>query len=189
MAAQRKRQASSPPRKTASPPDHPQESRQAQPFVLVGKITGPVGLDGSVRVETLTDVPQRFSPGAILFIKGAPRKVLRMRPGRLPVIKLEGVDAREAAEKLRGAELYVPEGAVPEPAADTYYHFQLLDMQVVDIHGNILGTLTQILAYPAHDIYVVTHDGEETLIPAVADIVKSVDVAARRMVVDVPPEI
>jgi 16S rRNA processing protein RimM len=156
------------------------------PTILVGRITAPVGLDGSVRVESLSDVPHRFAPGAILLLQGAPHKVQHMRTGRLPVLKLEGVNTREAAERLRGAELHVPEGDSPEPPQDTYYHYQLLDMQVVDTQGNLLGLITEILSSPGNDVYVVTSNGRETLVPALADIVKKVDLAARRMVVDMP---
>lgn len=156
------------------------------PTVLVGKITAPVGLDGSVRVDPLSDVPQRFAPGATLLLNGTPHKVQRMHQGRLVVVKLEGVDTREAAEKLRGVELHVPETEVPDPPADTYYHFQLMDMQVVDVQGVRLGLITEILSYPGNDVYVVTKDGQETLVPAIADVIKSVDPVARRMVVDMP---
>ncbi|MBI2171206.1 MAG: 16S rRNA processing protein RimM [Chloroflexi bacterium] len=156
------------------------------PTILVGIITAPVGLDGSVRVESLSDVPHRFAPGSTLLLHGAPHKVQRLRKGRLPVLKLEGVNTREAAERLRDAELHVPEGDSPQPPKDTYYHYQLLDMQVVDTLGNPLGVITEILSSPANDVYVVTSVGRETLVPALADVVKEVDLAARRMVVDMP---
>ncbi|MBI4310476.1 MAG: 16S rRNA processing protein RimM [Chloroflexi bacterium] len=174
-----------PPHGRSAPEEH-RAGREVASFVVVGTITAPVGLDGSVRVDPLSNVPQRFAPGASLYVNGALHKVQRLRSGRLHVVKLEGIDSREAAERLRGAEITVPEADSPPPPADTYYHFQLLDMQVVDVHGNLLGVITEILDYPANDVYVVTLEGRETLIPAVGDMVKAVDVAARRMVVDLP---
>lgn len=156
-------------------------------LILVGKVTAPVGLDGSLRVEPYSDVPNRFAPGETLLLRGAPHRVQRLIRGRLLVLKLEGVDSRAAAEKLRGAELYVRQEAVPEPPADTYYHYQLLGMEVIDPQGKVLGVLAEILSYPAHDVYVVRGERGETLVPAVAEVVKAVDVEARRMVVDLPP--
>ncbi len=168
------------------PSAHSSAAAPAGEFVLVGRITAPVGLDGSVRVESHSDVPHRFAAGAVLWLDGVPQTIERSRPGRLPVIKLLGVNTREAAEKLRGKELVVPEAAVPQPAADSYYHYQLMDMQVVDPNGKLLGVITDILDYPANDVYVVTLEGRELLVPAVGDVVKVVDVAAKRMVVDLP---
>ncbi|MBI4339688.1 MAG: 16S rRNA processing protein RimM [Chloroflexi bacterium] len=155
-------------------------------MVLVGRITSAVGLDGSLRVDAFSDVPHRFAPGSILYLHGTPRKVQRSRSGRGLILKLEGVDTRNAAEALRGAELCVPAEDVPPSPQDTYYHFQLLGMEVVDVQGAPLGVITEILTTPANDVYIVTMNGRETLVPAIADVVREVDVAARHMVVDLP---
>ena len=79
-----------------------------------------------------------------------------------------------------------PAGDVPAPPADTYYHYQLLDMAVVDEAGSSLGTVTEILHTGANDVYVVADGESELLLPALADVVRDVDVEARRMSVALP---
>ena len=102
------------------------------------------------------------------------------------LVKLAGVDTREEAAALLGEPIFVPAGDVPAPPADTYYHYQLLDMAVVDEAGASLGTVTEILHTGANDVYVVADGESELLLPALADVVRDVNVEARRMSVALP---
>ena len=157
------------------------------PPVLVGRILAPVGVQGEVRVELFSDVPQRFAPGAVLSIEGTPSHVqLSRHMTRGLVVKFQGVDSRKAAEALRGKELYVPEGDVPPPPEDTYYYFQVLGMRVVTVQGEEVGVVTDILTTGANDVYVVRREDKETLVPALADVVVEVDVEDRRITVSLP---
>ena len=70
----------------------------------------------------------------------------------------------------------------------SYYHWQLVGLDVVDTDGNRLGKLTDVLSYPANDIYVVSNSSDEILVPAIGEVVRSVDIKSRRMVVDLPEE-
>jgi 16S rRNA processing protein RimM len=156
--------------------------------VQVGTVSGAHGYDGRLRIETETDNPARFRPGAAIWLAGEPYKVVRSSSGGVNgvLVKLEGLDSREEVAAFLHAPVTVPEDDVPAPPADTYYHYQLLDVAVVDEAGASLGTLTEILATGANDVYVITDDAGELLLPALGDVVLTVDIAERRMTVAVP---
>ena len=156
--------------------------------VVVARVVAPHGVHGHLRVEPFSDTPGRFRRGARLLLEGRVVRVQEARPlGRHLLLKLEGVETRQQAEALRHAYLAVPEEDIPPPPPDTYYHYQLLGMDVVTVQGEPLGRVVEVLSTGANDVYVVRGPEGEVLLPAVAEVVRQVDVAARRMVVDVPP--
>ena len=156
--------------------------------VVVGKVLAARGLAGQLKIEPLSDFPGRFAPGGYLFLEGTPH--LLQRSTKLPdgslAIKLEGIDSREDAQKLLGLELTVPRDMVPPPPEGSYYHFQLIDMEVYTVSGDSLGALTEILDAGPNDVYIVTKDGREVLVPALEGVVLDVDVESARMTVDLP---
>jgi 16S rRNA processing protein RimM len=172
-----------------SPTDAQPSAELPDDAVLVGTIAGTHGYDGRLRVELATDNPERFAIGAQVLVAG---KVLTVRgtangPGGVLLVKMDGIDSREVAAQLLHEPISVPLGDVPQPPTDTYYHYQLLDMAVADTFGTALGTITEILSTGANDVYVVTGETSELMVPAIAGVVIDVDVAAGRMTVD-PPE-
>ena len=102
------------------------------------------------------------------------------------LVRFTGIAARADAAALQGATLCVRADESPEAPPGTYYHYQLVGMSVEDAAGVRLGTLTEIIATGANDVYVVTAESAELLLPAVADVVVSVDVQANRMTAAVP---
>ncbi len=153
----------------------------------MGRIQTPVGLNGEVRIEVLSDVSQRFAPGSVVLIGGSRMQIQESRrAGSGIVVKFYEVDSRTAAQALHGTAIYVREKDVPPPPQDTYYYYHLLGMRVVGVDGQEVGTVTDILATGANDVYVVKREGKETLVPAISGVVIEVDVEARRMVVDLP---
>ncbi len=154
----------------------------------VGTVVGTHGYDGRLRVQSETDNPDRFRKGASVRI-GAETytvaSVARATGGAL-LLKLDGVDTREAAAALLHELVIVGQTDVPDLPEDTYYHYQLLGMTVVTAEGTLLGTLTEVISTGANDVYVVTSPESELLVPAIADVVVEVDVAHTRMTVAVP---
>ena len=161
--------------------------KQKKPLVLAGHILAPVGVEGEVRVEVLSDVPRRFAPGAVVYADGSPLRVRSCRhmPKGLTV-NFQGVDTRNAAEALRGKSLYIREADVPPPPEDTYYYYEVLGMQVVTVEGDELGVVTEILVTGANDVYVVSGEKKQTMVPALADVVVAMDVKGQRMTVSLP---
>ncbi len=138
-----------------------------------------------MRVESLSDAPGRFHAKRRIFIRGAPYTIHRSRVvNRVLLLTLEGIDSPEAVEPLRGAEILVPEAEAPPLPADTYYHFQIVGLAVVTTAGAELGAVASIFDTGGSDVYVVRGPRGELLIPAIADVVKEVDLARGRIVVE-----
>jgi 16S rRNA processing protein RimM len=158
-------------------------SSQTTERLAVARIAGAKGLAGAFRIEPVTDWPERLAVGETLYVEGEdePRVVTAVEPGgRLPVIHLSGIDRREAAEELVGRYLEVEPRELPE---GTYYWHQLEGLQVVDESGEVLGTLAEVFRVGDNEVYRVSGHGGETLIPALREVVRGIDLGARRMVV------
>jgi 16S rRNA processing protein RimM len=162
-------------------------------LVVVGRIGRPHGLRGEVTVEVRTDDPDlRFEPGAVLRTDPPERVPITItgvhwHSGTL-LLRLEGVDSREAAEAVRNTELVVPVAELPEiEDPDSYYDHQLVGLTARMPDDAVLGEVTAIL-HEAQDLLVVRlPEGRDVLIPFVSAIVPTVDVAGGFLVVD-PPE-
>ena len=156
-------------------------------LILIGRIRSPAGLRGELHVELLSDVPGRFAVGQEVLIRGAPYYIQRARSATKGLlVKFRDIDSQQAAEELRNEPVFTGrEHALPPPPG-AYYHYQLLDMCVVTADGDELGLITDILQTGANDVYVVKGAEKETLVPALADVVKAVDTERGVMVVDLP---
>jgi 16S rRNA processing protein RimM len=157
-------------------------------LVVVGRVRAPQGLKGEIRVEVMSDSPGRFSAGGILYLMGEPYRIegSSMLPRGDVVLKLEGIEDRAGAERFRGAVLTVPEDMVPPLPEGTYYHFQIIDMRVYTQEDEYLGMVTEILPTGTNDVYVVSGNGREILIPALDHVIKGMDVEGGRMTVELP---
>ena len=103
------------------------------------------------------------------------------------VVRLDAVGDRTTAESLRGTHLAVSREEVEAPPAGSFYHYQIVDMDVFAEDGSALGQVVQILPTGSNDVYVVRDgDGRETLVPALADVLLEVDPEGGRMVVRLP---
>ncbi len=157
--------------------------------MVVGQITGSWGLRGDVKVQPQTDAPERFSPGSELHLDGKPATVEASRPLKGGyVIRLSGVTDRTAADSMRGSLITVLEDEIAPLPEDTFYHFQLIDMEVFSDEGELLGAIVEILDTSANDVYVIRGDeGRDLLIPAIRETVVDVDVDEGRMTVHLLP--
>ena len=161
--------------------------------VVVGRIGRPHGVRGEVTVEVRTDDPElRFVPGAVLRTDPADRGPVTIagvhwHSGTL-LLRLEGIDSREAAETVRNTELLVGVADLPEiEDPDSYYDHQLVGLIARMPDGGVLGEIT-VVRHEAQDLLVVRRpEGGEVLIPFVSAIVPSVDLDGGFLVVD-PPE-
>ena len=141
-----------------------------------------------MRVQPETDNPQRFRRGARLIAGDRDLHVDHVQgtPGGFLLVRFAEVSTRSEATALRAEPLCVPTNESPDAPPGSYYHYQLVGMAVVDEADEHLGTLTEIIATGANDVYVVTGESAELLLPAVADVITGVDVNAGRMTVVVP---
>jgi 16S rRNA processing protein RimM len=156
--------------------------------VAVGRIGAPWGVHGDVKVLPLTDFPERFQPGASLWVRGRRHEVRRSRwTGGLVYLGLSDIDSRDAAGELRGALLEVPEGDLTPLPEGQYYRFQIIGLEVYTPEGSSLGRVAEVLPTGSNDVYVIRGGPRELLIPAIEDVVKEVDLKGGRLVVE-PPE-
>lgn len=102
--------------------------------------------------------------------------------GRAAVFHLAGVESREEADALRGEFLYVSVAQAHRPRGEYFVH-ELIGLEVWTAEGSRLGTIADVLRTGANDVYVVRDDAGEHLIPAIADVVKSIDTAGGHVVV------
>lgn len=171
------------------------ESKQTAPsYLAIGRIIAPHGIRGEVKVEVLTDFPERFKPGSRALLgagsedpEARPVKIVAARPhkGGL-LVKLDIVPDRNAAELVRDRYLLIPEAeAMPLGDHENYLH-DLVGLQVETTDGQLLGELREVLFTKANDVYVVRGPDGEVLLPAIRDVVLRVDLPARRMIVALP---
>lgn len=166
----------------------PEDRLPRDGFRAVGVVERPRGLKGEVKALPLTDFPERFEPGARVFIGGESRRVARCtwQKGRV-YLYLDGVGDRESAEALRNELIEVPDGERPETEEPFWYVDEIEGLQVVTPDGEVLGSIREVLRTGANDVYVVDR-GElrDLLVPALRDVVVDVDLEAGSMTVDLP---
>jgi 16S rRNA processing protein RimM len=163
-----------------------------EPTVIVGKITKAHGLKGELAVLSLSDNPQRFVEGNVVFLQDGRALTIRevRANGARLLVTFDGVADRTAAEALGGAMLVVPEAELPDLPDGTYWPHQLEGCEVVTRAGRSFGTITEVVANPANDIWIATGPaGEETLVPAIRQVIAEVDIRARRVIVNEVPGI
>jgi 16S rRNA processing protein RimM len=155
-------------------------------YVAVGRVVRPWGLRGDLKIEPLTDFPEdRFAPDASLWLDGVKRTVehARSQKGAL-YVKLSGIDDATAAEACRGLLLEVPEASLPPLEDDEYYHHQLVGLGVVTTDGAELGTVTEVLPTGGNPVLLVRGDAGEVTLPFIDDVIKTVDLEAGRVSVE-----
>jgi 16S rRNA processing protein RimM len=142
--------------------------------VVVGRVGRPHGLDGSFFVESASEDPGRFVAGKTLHVAGEELRIVGSKQARgRPVIRLERrVD--------RGATLEVPRDALPPPAEDSYYVFQLVGLEVVEEGGESLGRVADVAPGVANDVLELDSG---LALPLVDACVREVDLASGRIVV------
>ena len=158
-------------------------------LVVVGRINGTWGLKGHVKITAYTTNPARYAPGSTLIVDGTPRKVLDANHSQgYPIVKFEGYPDATAAEALRGTMIEIAEAELPPLPEGEYYRHDLLGLAVVTRDGEPIGTLTDALTTGANDVYVIKREGRpDALIPAIPDVVLSVNLVARTMTIEAMP--
>lgn len=170
------------------------KQRPEQKYLVVGRIVAPHGIRGEVKVEVMSDNPERFKTGAALYLSGTPEgtdaqpiKLATSRPHHdRMLVRLANAPDRNAAELLRGQYLLIPESEAMALGEHENFAHDLMGLRVETTAGEALGTIVELVFTPANDVYVVRGPGGEVLLPATREVVRSVDLAARTMVVELP---
>jgi 16S rRNA processing protein RimM len=162
-------------------------------MAVVGRVARPHGLRGDVVVNPETDfVAERFRPGATVWTQSAGREEqltiasARVQNGR-PVVGFEGFSSVEAAERLAGLELRVPEESLQPLEPGRYYEHQLVGCSVETAEGAQVGTVVRVDSGAGGSRLVVDGARGEILVPLAVDICVAIDIAGRRIRIE-PPE-
>jgi 16S rRNA processing protein RimM len=165
------------------------------------------GTQGELACEVVTEFPQRFRRTKRLFLtppagpgRGEPlagamptpyavqrARVAPHRGQSEVILSLDGVPDRDAADKLRGWLVQVPEREAWKLPRGRYYWHQIVGLRVVTAEGEEIGTVSEILETGANDVYVVKGPGGERLIPAIKQIVTEIAPERGEMIVSLIP--
>jgi 16S rRNA processing protein RimM len=160
--------------------------------VSVGRVARAHGIRGEVVVQRFGEAKEVLARGAEVECKKGNHEftltVAEARPHKKNwIVSFEGMASRTEAETLAGALLFVDSGALPALPEGTYYNYQLLGLKVVDAEGEVLGRVEGILDTAGHDIYVVTGERGEVLLPAIPQVIREVDLDDGEIRVDLIP--
>lgn len=154
-------------------------------FITIGKIIAPWGTKGKLKIKVVTEFPQRFTPGSKVYIDQQPMTISSTEWHKgVAIIKLDTIDNIKDVQRLQGQPMEIHHSQVYPLPEGQYYHFQLIGLEVWTSQGELLGTVTEILTAESNDNYVVRGAKGELLIPAIEDVVKSIDVSQGRLVIE-----
>lgn len=157
-------------------------------MVNIGKIVSAVGLKGEVKIFSYSGQLQRYNEVKSLYL-GKKEEAFEIENVRFmknsPIVKFIAVSDRNAAEKLRGFEVYINENDLTELPEGEFYVRDLLGMSVVDCDGAHIGELIRVIQDTPQDVYEVRiANGKSIFIPFVEAFVKDIDLNLRKIRVE-----
>jgi 16S rRNA processing protein RimM len=167
--------------------------RDGERWVVVGELAGAHGIRGEARLRPFnpdSSVIGEVSHVVLVPAHGPwePTRIERARPhGPGWLVSLSEVKTPEAARALTGRQVAVRERDLPALAGGQYYCYELIGLEVVDVSGERIGTVRDVLASGGNDLLVVSAGEKERLVPMVDRMVTAVDLARRLIVVDPVP--
>ncbi|MCB1368681.1 MAG: 16S rRNA processing protein RimM [Rhodobacteraceae bacterium] len=154
--------------------------------ICVGVIAGSFGVRGEARLKSFCAEPSAIADYGPLFTEDGSRSftitITRPLKGGFGA-RLSGVASKEQADAMKGTRLFADRDALPALPDDEYYHSDLIGLEAVDTGGTSLGRVSAVHDHGAGDLLELA-DG--TLIPFTLALVPTVDLAAGRLVVDLP---
>lgn len=163
-------------------------------MILMGRIGAAHGVKGEVRIQSFTEDPMALvdygplatnRPGLTVTILSARTTT------NVLVARLDGVNDRNAAEKLNGVELFVDRSLLPEPEDDDdFYHADLIGLHARLADGSEIGVVTAVPNYGAGDLLEIRdpRSGDTYLYPFTKAVVPEVRVAEGYLLIDPPIE-
>ena len=156
-----------------------------QKYLECGKITGTHGIRGEVRVHPWCDSPEFLTKFKTLYTdkSGTSIKVSARSHKNMVIMKIDGVDTIELAERLRNTVIYIDRDDA-SLSDDEVFIQDIIGIEVYDADTNILlGKISDVSQTGANDVWHIEKDGKEYLIPAIDEVVISVDVNNEKAVI------
>lgn len=161
----------------------------SEEFLLIGRIVSPFGVRGQLKFAAVTDRPDYIRRHVRTLYLGAQRatytlaKLHEHKPG-LFILGLRGVDSHEAAEELRGEDVYINAAEAAPLDKDEYFLHQLVGLTVQLEDGQELGKVREVLETGASDVLVIARPGQpDALVPMAREFIIELNVAQGRLVV------
>jgi 16S rRNA processing protein RimM len=163
-------------------------SEESSALIQLGFVGAPFGVRGWIKLRSHTDPPERLLEHRSLAIgRGSVWQSYRIeasgRSGGALTVKLAGVEDRDQAQALRGAQVCVPRSELPRREPKDFYRADLIGCEVVNLDGVVLGVVQHFIETPAQ-VLMVVRGAQEFWIPAVSQHLRRVDLEARRVTVD-----
>ena len=161
----------------------------------MGVFGAPQGVRGEIRVKSLTKEPSAIGGYGPLTDKGRTRafafETLRALKDNMLIARVAGVSSREAAEALKGMEIFVRRDQLPPPNEDEFYYDDLVGLEAVDAAGGRLGRIVSLMNYGAGDVLEIApaQGGETLLLPFTKRVAPRIDFDAGRIVIEPPGEV
>jgi len=155
----------------------------------MGRLTGAFGIQGWAKLRTFTERPDGLAAHRLWWVRGTSGwrsmalQEFKVRPAAITA-KLEGIEDRTGAERLRGCDVAVTRDDLGEAAEGEYFWVDLEGLAVVNRQGESLGRVEGLTRGGGADVLVVKGEGRERLIPFVPIYVDKVDREAKRITVD-----
>lgn len=153
--------------------------------VLVGEITSAHGIRGMVKVYPSTDTPERLTEIERIYL-GDELSLRRIESSSIQksmvLLKIEGIDDRNASERLRGVKLFIPIEDRKPLEEGQYFIEDLLNLAVYTVGDEYIGEVSDVMTQHVNDILVIRDGDKEYLIPFVRAFIK--EVKEDRIVVD-----
>ena len=160
-----------------------------QEYLLLGEIVRPQGIRGEVKVRHYTDDPERFYDLDVVFLKrGENYDEVNVEDARVQgddvYLKLEGIDDRNQAEKLRNIQLWVDRDNAVELGEDEVFIADILGAKAFDTQGNQLGVLRDVLTPGGVDVFVLKTPKGNLMFPALKEVLLEMNADEGRIVLD-----
>jgi 16S rRNA processing protein RimM len=165
-------------------------------FLPVGKIVGAHGVKGNLKVHSYAESVSVFKPGRLILAIHAGKvekhfAVKWAKPhGKSILLSFKGIEDRNTAETLIGAELFIERTALPELEEGVYYWTDIIGLSVFTTDNQYIGRVESIMATGSNDVYVVKdtnkENNNETLIPVIESVVLEIDFEHKRIRVNLP---
>lgn len=162
-------------------------------LVPIGRVIKPHGVRGAVKILAYGDTLGELEPGEkLLLVDSEGNAELQLTPTDIRpqkkgwIGKFDEIDNMDDALPLAGREIFIPRDRLPLLPEGEYYHFELIGLSVETKDGESLGTLCGIFETGGNDVYVVDCGGKELLVPAIEDVICSIDLLNRKIIVDLP---
>jgi 16S rRNA processing protein RimM len=164
-------------------------------LILMGVFGAPQGVRGEIRVKSMTSEPRAIGDYGPLTDKGRTRALkfdsLRALKDDMLVARVAGISTRDAAEALKGVEIFARRDQLPPPSEDEFYYEDLVGLEAVDAVGGRIGRVVSLMNYGSGDVLEIApaQGGETLLLAFTKRVAPRIDFDAGRIVIEPPREV